>query len=141
MEGYNFTLSKCPHCLVAEVDLQLVFDTAEIESRDRSNFKSWSTYQCKVCNGVIVAYRYRFEKDSEMAYPLIGDVVSRNIVNKQRLFFQWEETTAYTKAKVHPFFPKSVSSSKDDDWEHLHSSDMSGYIRLNEYVVRLEEDE
>ena len=139
MQGYNVTVSKCPHCLVANVELYMVFNTGEADAKETRNFKIWYTYQCKLCKGVIVAYRYGFEKDMVTTYPMTEDVVSTVIATQKKIFLQWDETNAYTDAKIHRYLPKSVSGFDNEDWEQLHASDMSAYIRLKDYIVRLEE--
>lgn len=87
-QGNQLPLSRCPHCNIAAPLLNRVWGPVHTLNFDSKNKRSWSTYQCKSCGGVVLTCSPKDHSHNiTQAWPSAANV-DEAIPNRAREFLE-----------------------------------------------------
>ncbi len=64
----QLTLSRCPHCSIANPNLQQIHQT-ETQNHAGSNMRRWRIYKCGNCGGLVTASATQFDQPAREIFP------------------------------------------------------------------------
>lgn len=85
--GVQLTLSRCPHCQIAQPNLPRFGDVRATNDHNGENPRLWATYQCATCGGVVLVTAPNAVQNSNVSdvWP-VPDTVADVIPQRARAF-------------------------------------------------------
>ncbi|MCR9608001.1 DUF4145 domain-containing protein [Vibrio alginolyticus] len=92
----NLTLSRCPHCSLASPLLKLreIFETTDQANR---NARTWGTYICSSCGGVVTAWATRGSHTVRDSFPKMRSI-SDDIPETAKAYLQQASESLHAPA-------------------------------------------
>ena len=132
-----FKIKRCPHCAVDNPNLLANRGEFTTQGDDGTNRRTWRSYTCQRCGGVVTAYKNSNQNWVEKYYPEI-ESVDDNIPDKPKAFLQQAIDSTFAPAGSVMLCASAVDSMLKDKG-YL---DGSLYARINkaadEHVITRE---